>query len=245
MSDLHLEKRKTLFEFPHKAPYLVLAGDIGDPSQEIYKSFLYKQAERFDKVFVLSGNHEYYSRTLAETDSLIQNICDGRDNLIYLNQTCYDLDDDHVILGTTLWSEMTDDERSDIDCFLADMRFIRNWSFEWNNVQHAKERRWLETAIKTVEKREKLAIVVTHHSPSFKDTVAPKHRGNTLSSAFCTDLDHMLKLPVVCHIFGHSHFSCNQYRPNGCRLVSNQAGYPGEETGFDTEFCVEIDLSQN
>lgn len=241
MSDLHLEMRNAVFDFPQKAPNLVLAGDIGNPSQTSYQRFLYNQADRFDRVFVVKGNHCTYGRTLTETDELIQEICDKRDNLIYLNQTSYDLDDDHIILGTTLWSEMADDQRSDISCFLADMRFIKDWSFDWNNVQHAKEKAWLASAIKTVEEREKLAIVVTHHSPSFKGTVAPKYRGNSISSAFCTDLDHMLKLPVVCHVFGHSHYSCDQLRPGGCRLVSNQRGYPGEETGFDPEFIVEIE----
>ena len=33
-----------------------------------------------------------------------------------------------------------------------------------------------------------LAIVVTHHAPSYKGTVAPKYIGNEISSGFCTDL---------------------------------------------------------
>lgn len=241
MSDLHIEMRNTVFDFPQKAPYLILAGDIGNPSQHTYEAFLHKQADRFVKVFLVKGNHETYGRSVTETDELIQQICDHRKNLIYLNQTSHDLDDDHVLLGTTLWSEMTEDERSEIGCFLADMRFIKNWSFDWNNAQHAKEKAWLAAAIKTVEDREKVAVVVTHHSPSFKGTVAPKHRGSSLSSAFCTDLDHMLKLPVVCHVFGHSHYSCDQLRLSGCRLVSNPLGYDGETTEFDPEFFIEID----
>ncbi len=241
MSDLHMEFRDAVFDFPQKAPNLILAGDIGNPSDETYRAFLEEQADRFDKVFVVAGNHCRYNRSLEDADVLIQKICDERDNLIYLNQTSYDLDDDHVMLGTTLWSEMAEEQRSEIECFMADMRFIKGWSFDQNNWQHNKEKAWLESAIKDVEKREKLAIVVTHHAPSFKGTVAPKYRGDSLSTAFCSDLENLLKLPVVCFVFGHTHFSCDQIVNGGCRLVSNQLGNIGEETGFDPEFCVEVD----
>lgn len=240
MSDLHLEMRNVVFEFPQKAPILMLAGDVGDPDSDIYKLFLNKQADRFEKVFVCKGNHECYGKSLCQADELIQNICDERDNLIYLNRTSYDLDDDYVILGTTLWSEMSDDERSDIGCFLGDMRHIKDWSFDQNNWQHAKEVSWLKHAIKEVERREKLAVVMTHHCPSFRGTVAPQHIGNSLSTAFCTDLEDLMQLPVSHWICGHTHTSFNLLFNNECRLVSNQRGYPEEKCGFDPEFCIEL-----
>ena len=241
LSDLHLEIHDAVFDFPKKAPFLILAGDVGDPSQETYKAFLHEQADRFDKVFVISGNHEYYGKTLDETNDLISGICSQREDLVFLNQTSYDLDDDHVILGTTLWSEMLDDQRSDLTCFMADFRKIKDWSFEKNNWQHAKEKAWLQSAIREVEKKEKLAIVVTHHAPSYHGTVAPKYKGDILSSGFCTDLESMMKLPVTCHMFGHTHFSCDKMFNGECRLVSNQLGYGDEETGFNPEFVVEVD----
>ena len=241
LSDLHMEMRDAVFDFPKKALYLILAGDIGNPSSDIYQTFLWEQADRFEKVFVVSGNHEYYGRTLEETDEIINNICKQRENLIYLNQTAYDLDDDYVVLGTTLRSEMADEQRPDISYFLADMHFIKNWSFEKNNWQHTKEKAWPKSAIKDVEKREKLAIVVTHHNPSFRGTVAPKYEGNSLSTAFCTNLEDIMKLPVVCWNFGHTHFSCDHMFNGECRLVSNQLGNPEEKTGFNTEFCIELD----
>ena len=157
MSDLHMEMRDAVFDFPQKAPYLILAGDIGNPSEETYQVFLHEQADRFDKVFLAAGNHDRFSRSIADADKLIQEICDERENLIYLNQTSYDIDDDHVILGTTLWSEMAEHERPDLGCFMADMRHIKGWSFDENNKQHAKEKAWLQAAIRDVEKTREIS----------------------------------------------------------------------------------------
>ena len=57
-SDLHLEKGFKRIIYPSK-PYLVLAGDIGYPDDITYKNFLFEMSFLFDKVFVISGNHEF------------------------------------------------------------------------------------------------------------------------------------------------------------------------------------------
>lgn len=242
ISDVHLEIRGYIVDFPVKAPYLILAGDSGNPESNIYQQFLQLQADRYDKVFIVNGNHEHYGRTREQTEELVAKICKTRPNLIFLNRTSYDLDEDHVILGCVLWSEMQDEQRSDLYLHMGDLTEIKDWSFEQNNWQHKQEKAWLQNAIRQAEVDGKLAIVITHHSPSFKGTVAPKYAGNEISSGFCTDLEEMLKLPVVCHVFAHTHFSCNLLFNKGqCRLVSNQLGHISEETRFDPEFCVEIE----
>ena len=40
------------------APVLALLGDIGSPSEPAYEAFLLRQAQRFEQVLVLTGNHE-------------------------------------------------------------------------------------------------------------------------------------------------------------------------------------------
>lgn len=42
------------------APVLALLGDIGIPTYPVYRRFLLLQAERFEHVLVITGNHEYY-----------------------------------------------------------------------------------------------------------------------------------------------------------------------------------------
>lgn len=241
VSDVHLETRGYIVDFPIKAPNLILAGDVANPESDIYQQFLQVQADRYDKVFLVNGNHDHYGRTREQTEELVAKICKTRPNLIFLNRTSYDLDEDHVMLSCVLWSEMQDEQRSDLFMHMSDLTLIQDWSFEQNNWQHKQEKAWLQDAIRQVEADGKLAVVVTHHSPTFRGTVAPKHVGNEISSGFCTDLEDVLRLPVICWVFGHSHFSCNLLFNGECRLVSNQLGYSGENTGFDPGFCIEIE----
>eukprot|EP00961_Rhodomonas_salina_P282238 3813531-Rhodomonas_salina.1 len=67
-SDLHLEFIRTdcggeldmdNIVVP-SAPILILLGDIGIPTNALYREFLLHQAGRFEAVLVLTGNHEFY-----------------------------------------------------------------------------------------------------------------------------------------------------------------------------------------
>jgi len=102
------------------APNLALLGDIGCPGNEgsdgieIYKNFLLYQAERFENVYVLGGNHEYYIHrlpqgkepmTVPEVDTTIDGICKLRDNLHYLNNRSV-VKDGVRIVGSLLWSQV-------------------------------------------------------------------------------------------------------------------------------------------
>ena len=200
LSDVHLEFKRSGkgLNFPVTAPYLCLLGDIGDPRTAVYQNFLHAQAERFDQVFVLKGNHSCYGRTPEQADALISAVCAAHPTkLKYLNKTAVDLNEDYVILGCTLWSHVLDEQRAMVTVMLADHRHIEGWSVSLNNEVHAAELAWLQAEVAKVEAAEKLAIVLTHDAPSFHRTAAPQHKSSPLSSAFCTDLESMFKLPVV------------------------------------------------
>ena len=63
LSDLHLEfpgALEELGEIPVKAPVLALLGDIGvyNCEESTYKRFVLEQADRFQLVLLIAGNHE-------------------------------------------------------------------------------------------------------------------------------------------------------------------------------------------
>jgi len=76
LSDVHTEffnNLDSLPKFEARAPYLALLGDIGVIGKlKQYESFLLSQAQQFEKVLVISGNHEYYTCTVKETLDAIQ-----------------------------------------------------------------------------------------------------------------------------------------------------------------------------
>lgn len=105
-SDLHLEMGNRVELIP-RAPYLALLGDIGDPSTAVYEEFLVAQADRFQKVLVVLGNHEYYGgKDMDHTKQRVQEICDTRPGkLILMDRTMVELAG-CTILGCTLWSHI-------------------------------------------------------------------------------------------------------------------------------------------
>ena len=110
ISDIHMEIEGTterLPYFPRRAPILALVGDIGNPMLPGYESFLLTQADRFDTVLVVAGNHEYYQlldlqsrrrtgmRTIPwgmpvpyeDIRDRMAEICAKRPNLVLMNMT--------------------------------------------------------------------------------------------------------------------------------------------------------------
>jgi hypothetical protein len=81
-------------------------------------------------------------------------------------------------------------------------------------------------------------VIVTHHAPSIR-SVNPVHRHDPVSAAFASDLEWLMDGRAALWIHGHTHFSCD-YTIGGTRVVSNQRGYPGEESGFDPGCVVEV-----
>ncbi len=238
LSDLHLEISAFDIDKVPGCNALILAGDIGDPSSSEYQALLKKASTLYLYVFIISGNHEVYSNTLEDTHKYIQTLCAEYDNVIFLNRSVFDIDPDIRIIGTTLWSDIADDERSEIQMSIADFQYIQDWSIEKCKYQHHLDVKFIKKEIQKASEENKRLVVITHHAP-MKGSSHPKHAGSTISSAFSTDLKELIKPPVVAWIFGHVHYSC-ECMTNGVKLLSNQKGHDGENSNFNPFFTFEI-----
>ena len=112
MSDLHweryLDKRTRQYsaaEIPRCAPYIILAGDIGRLcDRDALQLALQPLCEKFDKVLLVPGNHEFYGSSREEGLEVAETIGqDLGDRLIVMNRARVDLGD-VVVLGCTLHS---------------------------------------------------------------------------------------------------------------------------------------------
>jgi predicted phosphodiesterase len=79
-------------------------------------------------------------------------------------------------------------------------------------------------------------VVVTHHAP-IPEVAGDKHEGH-LSAAYSNSWHGLLDKADV-WIFGHTHRAVD-ITLDGCRVVSNPRGYPGEQTGFDPGFVIDL-----
>jgi hypothetical protein len=116
VSDLHLETHPSYdFALKQEARYLALLGDIGHVADDGLFGFLEKQLRRYWIVFFLLGNHEPAHTAWAAARARVRSFAERMEGLrvrstigrfVFLDQTRYDMDDTHTILGCTLFSQV-------------------------------------------------------------------------------------------------------------------------------------------
>ena len=139
MSDLHLEvgRQYADFDIPPKAPYLVLAGDIGRLVDfESLRDFLALQCSNFEKVFYVLGNHEFYGTSRVrglEIAAELQEEPGMRGRLYIMNKMRHDLNSRVLVLGCTLQSNITPETRDLVRMKVQDFSNIEGWTVDDHN----------------------------------------------------------------------------------------------------------------
>lgn len=216
---------------------LVLAGDIGNPlhKNNHYKIFLESLSSKFDKIFIICGNHEYYGcENMKDVDDKIHSICKEISNATFLNNTFEDYLDIRWI-GTTLWSEI--DLINSIDSYTNDLLKIKtsknnNLSPQEYNELHYKSIEFLDKILKN--SIDKNCIIISHHLPSFS-LINEKFKNDKLNQWFSGDLDDLIEEysdRIKLWIYGHTHIPSSLIL-NNIKFISNPIGYPDENSEVD------------
>ena len=254
-SDLHLEILGAV-PFPSIlkpiAPVLALAGDIGNPCEPVYKTFLQYCSRNWDQVVFIAGNHEFYNRkptkkwnTVAERLEVCRSVATGFPNVHFLERDRVDIGG-VAFLGCTLWTDLSDTDAgeeaearmNDYHLIAVDSRPLRATDVSrW----HARDRAWLNTEIAIAAEEEGPVVVLTHHLPSF-DLIASKYAScGLINMAVASDCSELLRKPVRAWIAGHTHTAKTYIWPSGVHGLVNPLGYPGEkETGYCREIFVDV-----
>jgi predicted phosphohydrolase len=236
--------------------YLALCGDIGNPFNANYVEFIQRHSERFERVFIVAGNHEYYSnqkqRTMIETDAKITEVASQFPNVTFLQQSSFQVEDT-LFMGCTLWTavdeqsegSMNDYNRIYVDSDAEAAKFIY---YNTNPIIGKTKKKYVRAGRKLLKYRDILQlheemkewldqtintpviqkmIVLTHHAPSAKML-----KLGVANNCYASECDDLFKPPVVCWISGHTH-ECISVEINGIPSMSNCFGYPGQKTGVD------------
>ncbi|PYH94600.1 hypothetical protein BO71DRAFT_353037 [Aspergillus ellipticus CBS 707.79] len=242
LSDLHLEvnRQYASYDFPVCAKQLILAGDIGRLADyDDYRDFLQKQTDRFELVFLVLGNHEFYNDTFTEgverARQLEQESCfNGR--LILLHQRRYDIPESNVtVLGCTLWSDVPSEAQDIVRSKIQDFRKIEGWTVNDHNASHESDLAWLLKEIQSTQREngcaktqphERSVLVVTHHAPSLQRTSSPQHAESPWKFAFATEILSQVsrETNIKVWVFGHTHYT-TEFTEGNIKVVSNQRGY--------------------
>ncbi len=249
MSDLHLELSDNSRyiknnEFPVTGDVLVIAGDTAYlrdttmPNLKFWKTL----SKSYRQVLLVPGNHEFYGNedVLANGDSWHRMFLP---NVGYYQNKVVRIDDTDFILST-LWSHIRPQDEYFVARGMNDFRQIRyggrRFTTDDFNVEHEKCLAFIKEAVEASDAKN--IVVVTHHLPSYA-VVNPYYKGDSLNSAFATELgDYIADSRINVWIYGHSHSNINTQLGN-TKLLCNQMGYVayGEHCrGFDAGRFVEL-----
>lgn len=269
VSDLHLELCPTIYhpklvslwtmkQTKNYQFYLALLGDIGNPFNDNLKNFLEKIASKYQKIFYVPGNHEYYNykmdknRSKTEFDTKLKEICGCFTNVILMNNSTYDLENVKII-GSTLWSHIPDTASEYIKQTINDYHLIKklDTNNELINITPNDTNNWNIESIdfikKEIQNATKPCIVLTHHAPLFSNDITeifladPKYLNSKNNYAFHNNLRDLIKSPVCAWMYGHTHYA-GRFKLNGVIVASNQLGYLSEQNQikFDPYGCLNL-----
>ncbi len=233
-SDLHIDICKTDFSkiLIPSAKYLILAGDISEENSSTYYDFLEWVKDKYEMVYVVLGNHEYYNcDSMENVITRIRNYCDTTSTIILLERDHVTITIDDIIyhiLGATMWSYIPKNKAKYCEDMVNDYKLINpKLSVIKTNKMHMADSMWLLNEMKTIPKQDKI-IVVTHHAPLYNNISDPKYEVDTniIRNAFSTDMKFIFENPISVWIYGHTHYVTDFiYGTHNTRIISNCRGY--------------------
>lgn len=242
ISDIHLEYLSYIPDIAITSKNLCLIGDIGHPGTKIYDDFIQQCSSRYENVFMVYGNHEFFS-TLSGRKKIIEPFnlrieCARRlpRNVYFLNDSCVYLnintnkvkltlpintEEDYIkIIGSTLWSEL-DDKSSNFKSIYIDL----NTKFTFNDQVKLfnKSKSYILNEI-NCNKNIK-CILISHygtHRLCVINSIDNKDTNNIDEISNCENL-------IAC-LNGHTHNNINTIIPGtNIKLISNCYGCKKEE----------------
>lgn len=246
-SDLHIEfevnqQYLNKHPLPNSGEILILAGDIVPLAAiEKFKPYFKYLGDRFEHVYWIPGNHEYYQFDISLKGDSFHELLFS--NVHLLNNTVIDYKGIDLIFST-LWSFISPEQSWKIQSKLNDFHLIRNntdrLSVEDYNRMHSICKSFIIDALK--QKGDKKSVVVTHHVPTLLN-YPPQYAGSVLNEAFVVDFFSELdQLQPDYWIYGHSHVNVESFQSGKTMFLTNQLGYVQyeENKGFEAGKIVEF-----
>jgi predicted phosphohydrolase len=243
ISDIHLECCD--YAIPYSGEdILIIAGDVSpllNRTFALINEYL-SRANSWAQVILVAGNHDYYSRSLHETDTLLETNQIRR--LIYLQNESVVIQGVRFF-GATMWTDVAENEE-EVWTGIGDFDHIPDFTIDEFRRRHNESRESLRETLNTSSEP---VVVITHHLPTVK-SVDPRYANCPVGSSFsATDLDELVhheKTILWCH--GHTHAN-RDYMDGKTRVLCNPRGNvkmwknhvkKKENPNFDENFVFEL-----
>ncbi|MDQ0318602.1 Icc-related predicted phosphoesterase [Pararhizobium capsulatum DSM 1112] len=248
VSDLHLEFGEPFnVEPPSDADIMVCAGDVLIKGVIPSLAWLTKRMAHKIPVIFVAGNHEFYAASVQESLSEAKLV--GSPNVHFLENDVVEIDG-VLFVGGTLWSDFRlfgcnpQIAMSYAQSGMNDFKKIKFSKTPFSKFRpmhaykkHVKTRDFIAAELR--KRSGQKTVVITHHAPSAR-SIAADFKHDPLSACYASDLEDLIRetVPTV-WVHGHVHHR-NDYTIAETRILSNPRGYPGDNTGFEPRFVVEI-----
>lgn len=251
MSDLHFGVNRNFdLVIPpsstDKEDVLILAGDVLDNTQFGFKQ-LQQYCEQFKHVILVLGNHEHYTNDITESCTEIYEEMMSREiTNITIGDTLTYVDGNTVVIGATLWTDMSDVDPLqvfDIQRNMSDFRIIykdgNRITPDLLNKIHKQHLDYIDIMYQKYHQTHNI-VVVTHHAPCLQ-SIHPMFATSSLNPAFVNDLESfiLLREDIKYWIHGHTH-SALQYMIGNTQVLANPHGYVFENYNQNDELQFNI-----
>lgn len=264
ISDLHIDLRddiksinEIIFTPKTKNIILVLAGDIGNPTEKKYWKFLESCCMVYSSVIFITGNHEYYNSELTNfTESEINSIIENKIkplNLHFLHKNTITING-ITFMGTTLWTKLDKKYKKNLIMSVNDFNNVlcdtvnsagsngalitnkKKLTIESRDLLYEDQLNWLKNSIKN-ETNNKI-VIITHHLPLPQLSHEKYKKYEKSNSAFYTDLlglhPDMFNDKIKYWLCGHTHTKMSYIDPETkIEFHVNPMGYIGENNTYD------------
>jgi Icc-related predicted phosphoesterase len=267
VSDLHLDV-SGYQELPG-GEVLILAGDICEarsirkdhhstkllsdqpitqyPSSEFFKY----ECAKYEKVFMVMGNHEHYHGRFDKTYNELKSMLP--DNVTLLEDEVEEYNG-VMFMGATLWTDLN--KRDPITAWhlksaMNDFKVVQNFypakslyhklTPEHTAEVHFKTKQYFKMMLE--EHRDKPFVVITHHAPSFESVDDKYKHDSTMNGGYASDLSEFVldHENIKFWVHGHMHDPVS-YKIGNTHVLSNPRGYVPWEAGngFDPKLTFNI-----
>jgi Calcineurin-like phosphoesterase len=262
MSDLHLEFGDITLP---GGDILILAGDTwlaapmrddctsprGMKARDRFRRFSADELSKYQKVFLVNGNHEHYGCHWSETSDIIRKfLAQNAPNATLLDDQAHE-QFGFVFIGTTLWANYGFPDALQMELIrtrMSDCHSIRMTDKEGYTRcitpkdvydQHQTSRYKIASLVKAYPSKPK--ILITHHAPSWLSKKFSAYPAGDMDWAYYSNFERIMgkKNKIVLAVHGHTHDN-SRYRVRGTVVCSNQRGYVGYDLGaasFDPSAC--------
>lgn len=240
LSDLHREFAPFMPEMV-EADVVILAGDIDLKTKGV--EWAGQAFPHIPHVIYTPGNHEFYKGALGHTLNKMRGAA-GDVHVLDMDELIID---QVRFLGATAFTNyrVTGNPAGaarSAQLSMSDFKQIKTSRFgkvhPVDFIAIADESyAWLKQ--KLDEPFQGKTIVITHHAPALVCLEHGGTHGSELDGSYANDWDDLLAGKADVWVYGHTHESVD-FDFHGTRIISNQRGYPNEESGFRPDLVIEL-----